>query len=65
MKRLVITSLLVSLAVGLATYEYSTLPDVALLKKNNPRTTALMELRDQEYRAKVARPARLQSWVRE
>jgi len=63
MKRLVITSLLVSLAVGLATYEYSTLPDVALLKKNNPRTTALMELRDQEYRAKVARPARRQSWV--
>ena len=63
MKRLVITSLLVSLAVGLASYEYSALPDVTLLKKNNPRTTALMELRDREYRAKAAGPARRQSWV--
>lgn len=63
MKRLVITSLLVSLVVGLAAYEYSALPDVTLLKKNNPRTTALIELRDQQYRAKVAKPARRQSWV--
>ncbi len=63
MKRLVITSLLVSLVVGLATYEYSALPDVTLLKKRNPRSTALMELRHQEYRTKGAQPARRQSWV--
>ncbi len=63
MKRLVITSLLLSLVVGLATYEYSALPDVTPLKRKNPRSTALMELRDQEYRAKGAKPARRQSWV--
>lgn len=63
MKRLVITSLLVSLVVGLAAYEYQALPDVSPLKKKNPRTTALMKLRDQEYRAAGARPGRQQSWV--
>ncbi|MBI2985291.1 MAG: monofunctional biosynthetic peptidoglycan transglycosylase [Deltaproteobacteria bacterium] len=63
MKRLVITSLLASLIVGLAFHEYSALPDVTPLRKKNPRTTALMELRDQEYRTKVTRPVRQQSWA--
>ena len=58
MKTVLIKSLLVSLIVGLVAYEYLRLPDVALLKKNNPGTTALMELRDHEYRGKGLKPQR-------
>ena len=42
MKAIFLKSLFVSLIVGLVAYEYLHLPDVSLLKKNNPRATALM-----------------------
>ena len=63
MKGLLVSSILVSLIVGLAAYAYLGLPDVAPLKTKNPKTTALMELRDQEPRQKGLRPARRQIWV--
>lgn len=63
MKGLLVKSFFVSLIVGLAAFEYWSLPDVAQLKKRNPRTTALMELRDEEYRQKGLQPLHQQIWV--
>jgi len=63
MKRVIFKSLLVTLTVGLCVYFYYSLPNVALLKKQNPRRTALMELRDEEYRKKGVRSGRQQVWV--
>ncbi len=63
MKGILIKSFFVSLIVGLAAFEYSSLPDVAPLKKRNPQTTALIELRDEEYRQKGLKPPRQQIWV--
>ena len=63
MKAVFLKSLFVSLIVGLVAYEYLHLPDVSLLKRHNPRTTALMELRDEEYREKGLKPLRQQVWV--
>ena len=63
MKAIFLKSLFVSLIVGFVAYEYLHLPDVSLLKKNSPRTTALMELRDHEYREKGLRPQRQHIWV--
>ena len=63
MKRVIFKSLLVTLTVGLLVYFYYSLPDVALLKKQNPRSSALMELRDEEYREKGVRGGRQQVWV--
>jgi monofunctional biosynthetic peptidoglycan transglycosylase len=39
------------------------LPDISLLKRRNPRSSALMDLRDKEYRRKGLNPARQQIWV--
>jgi monofunctional biosynthetic peptidoglycan transglycosylase len=44
-------------------YAYLTLPDVRPLKQSNPTTTAFMELRDREARAKGRKPRRVQKWV--
>ena len=63
MKKILLKSLVVSLFVGLAVYAYSGLPDVAQLKRKNPGTTALMELRDEEYREKGLKLPRQQIWV--
>jgi monofunctional biosynthetic peptidoglycan transglycosylase len=63
MKKVILKSLLVTLAVGLIVYFYYSLPDVSLLKKHNPRSSALMELRDSEYRKQGIRIERLQLWV--
>ncbi len=63
MKGILVKSFFVSLIVGLAVFGYSSLPDVASLKKKNPRTTALMELRDEEYRQKGQKPLHQQIWV--
>jgi monofunctional biosynthetic peptidoglycan transglycosylase len=57
------SSLLLTLIVGLFVYLYYTLPDVATLKKRNPPRTALMELRDKEYRDRKVRVSRQQVWV--
>ena len=52
-------------AIGFAVlvYAYLTLPDVRLLHASNPSTTAFMELRAREARAKGQQPRRLQRWV--
>ena len=44
-------------------YAYLTLPDVRSLKANNPATTAFIELRAAEARAKGQQPRRAQRWV--
>jgi monofunctional glycosyltransferase len=49
--------------IGTGFYFYSTLPEVSLLKQRNPKTSALMELRDEQYRAKGIRAPRQQFWV--
>jgi monofunctional glycosyltransferase len=63
MKKVIFRSLLMTLAVGFSVYIYYSLPDVALLKKQNPRISALMELRDAEYRKKGVPGGRKQLWV--
>jgi len=63
MKRVIFKSLLVTLTVGFFVYFYYSLPDVSLLKTQNPRRSALMELRDEEYRKKGVRGGRQQVWV--
>jgi monofunctional biosynthetic peptidoglycan transglycosylase len=52
-------------AVGFAlfAYVYLTLPDVRPLKATNPTTTAFMELRASEARAKGETPRRVQRWA--
>ena len=44
-------------------YEIATFPDVGKLARENPRTTAWMELRDSEARQKGRKPRRFQVWV--
>ena len=63
--RLVGRSLLVAATVSFAylSYEFLTLPDVRPLRTTSPSTTAFMELRAAEARAKGARPRRIQRWV--
>ena len=63
MKGLLIKTLFLSLIVGWVGYEYALLPDVSQLKTKNPKTTALIELRDKEYGRKELRPQRRQIWV--
>jgi monofunctional biosynthetic peptidoglycan transglycosylase len=51
-------------AFGCAAYIYLTLPDVRVLRTENPRTTAFMDLRDAEARARGEEPRRVWRWVR-
>ncbi len=44
-------------------YMYLTLPDVRPLRTSNPTTTAFMELRAREARARGAKPRHVQQWV--
>ena len=44
-------------------YEVVTYPDVAILAKQNPKTTAWMELREREARARGRKPRRYQVWT--
>jgi len=44
-------------------YLYLTLPDVRSLKTSNPKTTAFIELRAREARARGETPRRIQRWV--
>jgi monofunctional glycosyltransferase len=48
---------------ALFAYMYLTLPDVRPLKTTNPATTAFIELRAREARAKGQQPRRDQRWV--
>jgi len=52
-------------AVGYALliYAYLTLPDVRPLRRDNPTTTAFIEIREQEALAKGLKPRRVQRWV--
>jgi monofunctional glycosyltransferase len=54
-----------ALAAGFAVtcYIYLTLPDVRPLKTSNPATTAFIELRAGEARAKGRQPKRVQRWI--
>ena len=52
-----------ALGFGLLAYSFLTLPDVRPLKANNPSTTAFIELRAEEARAKGHQPRRAQRWV--
>jgi monofunctional biosynthetic peptidoglycan transglycosylase len=52
-----------AIAFGVAAYAYLTLPDVRSLRSSNPSTTAFMELRADEARARGLRPRRVQRWV--
>ena len=63
MKRVFFKSLLVTLIVSAGAYFYYTLPDVTELIRKNPKSSALMELRDEEYRKKNLRSPRQQTWV--
>ncbi|HEY7220335.1 MAG TPA: monofunctional biosynthetic peptidoglycan transglycosylase [Candidatus Binatia bacterium] len=63
MRRVLLSSLAISAIVGACFYFYSTLPTVTALKQRNPKSTALMELRDKEYRSKNIRAPRRQIWV--
>jgi monofunctional biosynthetic peptidoglycan transglycosylase len=50
-------------AFGYGVFVYVTLPDVRSLKTNNPETTAFIELRAREARARGNQPRRIQRWV--
>ena len=64
MKRVLDVTLgVVALGFGLLAYSFLTLPDVRPLKTNNPSTTAFIELRAEEARAKGQQPRRAQRWV--
>jgi monofunctional glycosyltransferase len=63
MKRLLLKSLLVTSVVACVAYFYQTLPDVKVLRTKNPRTTALMELRNREYEQKGMRSPNRHIWV--
>ena len=63
MKRVLLSSLLATLIVSTGAYIYYTLPNVAELKQRNPKVTALMELREQEYKKNNIRGLRQQTWV--
>lgn len=63
MKRVLLSSLLVTVIVGACVYFYYSLPDVSVLKQRNPKSSALMELRAEEYQKKGVRAPRQQIWV--
>lgn len=52
-----------AIAFGYASYVYLTLPDVRPLRTSNPKTTAFIELRAREARARGRQPRRIQHWV--
>jgi monofunctional glycosyltransferase len=53
----------IAIAFAVVAYAYLTLPDVRPLKTNNPQTTAFMDLRAAEARAKGQQPRRAQRWL--
>jgi monofunctional glycosyltransferase len=63
MKRILFKSLLLTVLVACGFYFYETLPDVKALRTENPKTTALMELRNQEYRQESRNIPRRQVWI--
>ena len=49
--------------VGYAAFIYLTLPDVRPLRTSNPATTAFIDLRAREARARAEPPKRVQRWI--
>jgi monofunctional biosynthetic peptidoglycan transglycosylase len=49
--------------VGYAAFIYLTLPDVRPLRTSNPSTTAFIDLRTREARARAEQPKRVQRWI--
>ena len=60
-KKVFLSSLLLSLVIGIGYYFYYSLPDVTVLKQKNPRTTALMDLRDRVQKKARSRSAQTKS----
>ena len=54
---------LLAIGFGCAAFIYLTLPDVRPLRTSNPESTAFIELRAREARAKGTQPKRIQRWV--
>jgi monofunctional biosynthetic peptidoglycan transglycosylase len=54
---------LIGVFLGWITYEYLAFPNVARLKDQNPETTAMIEARAREARARGQEPRRIQVWV--
>src|SRR5882672_11502152 len=52
-----------TLVFAMFAYIYLTIPDVRALRTTNPTTTAFMELRAREARAKGQQPRRVHRWV--
>jgi len=63
MKSVLLRSLLLTAVVACFVYFYATLPNVKDLRMKNPKSTALMELRDQEYRPAGGKISRNHIWV--
>ncbi|MGZ8426790.1 MAG: monofunctional biosynthetic peptidoglycan transglycosylase [Candidatus Binatia bacterium] len=63
MRRVLFSTLVATLLVSAGYYFYISLPDVSRLKQKNPHITALMDLRDQEYKKQNSRGRRQQIWV--
>jgi monofunctional biosynthetic peptidoglycan transglycosylase len=64
MKRLLQGTLAVAaVAFAAGAYLYLSLPDVRPLRKENPKTTAFMELREREAERAGKKPRKLQQWV--
>ncbi|HTY63325.1 MAG TPA: monofunctional biosynthetic peptidoglycan transglycosylase [Acidobacteriota bacterium] len=61
-RRTIVILLCTMLAVFIG-YEFITYPDVAVLAKENPKSTAWMEMRDRESRAEGKKPRRYQIWM--
>ena len=56
-------AVLLAVAFAAAVYLYLSLPDVRALRTKNPETTAFIELRMREARAKGLPPRRVQRWI--
>ncbi len=52
-----------AIAFGVLIYAYLALPDVRSLRTTNPSSTAFMDIRAAEARARGATPRRVQRWV--
>lgn len=63
MRRIFVSSIVLTLIIAGGYYFYVTLPDISALRQRNPKSTALMRLRDEEYRERGMRGLRQQVWV--
>jgi monofunctional biosynthetic peptidoglycan transglycosylase len=54
---------ILAVGFGCAAFIYLTLPDVRALRTSNPETTAFIDLRMREARARGEQPKRVQRWV--